>query len=286
MHWDEMTFGVEIECYSPISHRDLARRITAAGVRTEQVLGSIHATRSTWKVVSDASLRASPVGMTGAEIVSPILSGEDGLEQVRKVCAVLQAEGCKVNTSCGLHVHLGAGNASAVQIKNLAKMFVKYEHHFDAVCPLSRRASNYARSNRAFAAAGNIYTTASGYALVADVFAKLDAVRSIRKVAEVMNGGFDAAQYSQHRYFKLNFQSLNTHGTVEFRQQAGTVDGEKTAAWVKTCAQFTAHSFTLRTVASSAEPTFAKFVKKLDRDTAAYMTQRRSRLNQDQNEAA
>jgi hypothetical protein len=34
------------------------------------------------------------------------------------------------------------------------------------------------------------------------------------------------------RYMKLNCQSYEIHGTVEFRQHQGTTDGEKIVAWV------------------------------------------------------
>lgn len=280
MNWNELTFGVEIECYSPLGLSDLARKIAAgSGIECRSVSVGIHSTSSTWKVVHDGSLRAPTVGVHGAEIVSPILQGEAGIAQVIAICAVLEQVGCKVNTTCGLHVHVGAGNATPAQLKNLAKMFVKYEHHFDALCPASRRNSNYAKSNRT-QAAGRSGNVTCEYDQVASVFARLEGVRSVRKVAEVMNGGFDQRQHYNHfRYFKLNFQSLNTHGTVEYRQQAGTVNGAKISAWVKTVAQFTAQSFTLRTVASSTEPTFAKMMKKLDRTTAEFMTARRARLN-------
>jgi hypothetical protein len=35
------------------------------------------------------------------------------------------------------------------------------------------------------------------------------------------------------RYFKVNLQALRVHGTVEFRQHSGTVDGTKVENWVR-----------------------------------------------------
>jgi hypothetical protein len=40
------------------------------------------------------------------------------------------------------------------------------------------------------------------------------------------------------RYQKLNLESLERHGTIEFRQHSGTVDAEKAVNWVRLCTAF------------------------------------------------
>ena len=277
MQFQDFTFGVEIECYVPRSSSDLFAALSNAGVHMSQAAGSIHRVTSGWKVVHDGSLHSAPAGFVGVEVVSPILQGEDGIAQTVKVMDVVKAFGAKVNKSCGLHVHVGAQNGSATQHKNLAKMFIKYEHHFDALCPESRRTNQYCKSNREFAAAGAARTYE---AQVSAVFAKLDGLRSISAIATVMNGGYDQRNhYTHNRYFKLNFQSMASHGTVEFRQQAGTVEAQKAVSWIRLCVGLVARSFTLRSVGSQAEPSFAKLLAKVDRPTAAYLKARRIALN-------
>ena len=59
-----------------------------------------HHLRSCWKLVTDSSLN----GNDTFELVSPILVGEDGLEELEKVCWVLDACNVKINGSCGMHV--------------------------------------------------------------------------------------------------------------------------------------------------------------------------------------
>jgi hypothetical protein len=277
MQFQDFTFGVEIECYTPGRMHALFVALQSAGVAVSVAAGNIHSVTSGWKVVYDGSLGSgTPVGYEGCEVVSPILRGEDGIAQTIKVLEVVKAHGCKVNKSCGLHVHVGAQNATSTQLKNLAKMFVKYEHHFDALCPESRRNNNFCKSNRAFASAG---AGQSYEAQVSAVFAKLDGLRSASAIATVINGGFERRQYTHHRYFKLNYQSLASHGTVEFRQAAGTCEGQKAAAWIRLVVGLVAASFTLKSVGSTAEPTFAKLMRKVDRTTAAYLTARRVALN-------
>ena len=70
-------FGIEIEAYNCTRER-LARELTAAGIRVE-VEGYNHTDHTDhWKLVTDSSLS----GNNTFELVSPILHGEQGLENV------------------------------------------------------------------------------------------------------------------------------------------------------------------------------------------------------------
>jgi putative amidoligase enzyme len=278
MLFSDLTFGVEIECYYPNSAPDLHNALQSAGLLMSRVstFGTRHQVTPGWKIVPDSSLSDHcPTGFTGVEVVSPILKGEANVADVAKVLDVLKSNGAKVNKACGLHVHVGAQAATPGQLKNLAKVFVKYEHHFDALCPESRRNNWFCKSNRALAGGHGDYA-----AQIAQTFAALDGVRSVASLAKVMNGGYDQRQhYTQHRYFKLNFQSMASHGTVEFRQAAGTVEAAKATAWIKLCVGLVATAFTLKSVSSQADPGFARLLRKVDRPTADYLKARRVALN-------
>ena len=67
-----------------------------------------HTTRPHWKLVTDGSLN----GNDTFELVSPILVGEAGLQELEKGCWVLDLCDVKVNGSCGLHVHIDAAGFS------------------------------------------------------------------------------------------------------------------------------------------------------------------------------
>src|SRR5262245_13438734 len=94
MNANELTFGIEIECLIPAAN-------------APQV-GGYHAGRQIedlptgWNAQHDGSIRTRR-GYVGVEVVSPVLSGPDGVRQVKFVCEWLASIGAKVNQSTGLH---------------------------------------------------------------------------------------------------------------------------------------------------------------------------------------
>jgi hypothetical protein len=144
------TFGVELECHLPAgkSHGDLAdalRRKARVHARCEKYN---HTTQAHWKVTTDRSLGYDR--NSGAEVVSPILRGEEGIEEARRVTAAMNAFGCTISVKCGLHVHVGASDLSVDELRKLAISFVQAETAFDAIVPPSRRRdlNQYIQSNR------------------------------------------------------------------------------------------------------------------------------------------
>jgi hypothetical protein len=106
---DDLTFGAEFEVIMPRAdgrngdrgRRALAEHLGANGIEAEAEAYN-HRLRPHWKITTDAS-----IGYDNAEIVSPILRGDDGLEQVKKLCRLIDDWGCRVNRGCGHHVHVG-----------------------------------------------------------------------------------------------------------------------------------------------------------------------------------
>lgn len=216
------TFGIEIEAFG-VDRGIVAARITAAGVVCHAE-GYNHSTPRNWKVVTDASIS----GSSGFEVVSPILSGDDGMAQVRIVMDTLAAIGAKVNKSTGLHVHIGAADFSLREFRQIARNYVIFEDFFDAIMPPSRRKSDnvYIRSNRA--AMGGDYTNAATKRAVE----KLDRCNTIDEIINAACPGLNG------RYHKLNLTAYWRHGTIEFRQHSGTVDAEKALNWISLLLQF------------------------------------------------
>src|SRR5262249_47486717 len=102
---DEITFGIEIECFVPVRWAEqigLQRGIYHSG----RMLPSIFPYG--WNCQQDGSLSINDYTMMAVEIVSPVLRGIEGLRQVEKVAEILTAAGAKVNSTCGVHVHVGA----------------------------------------------------------------------------------------------------------------------------------------------------------------------------------
>lgn len=203
-------FGVEIEAYD-VDMRTIATAIRAAGI-TVEVEGYNHYTRRHWKIVNDVSVR----GGLGFEIVSPILKGEAGIAELKKVCEALATTGAKINSSCGLHVHFDARALSMNDWKNLYKNYINVESEMDSIMPVSRRANN------------NTYCNSLTYKnnTQAATFEAIDRAETVAQLSSLVAGT---------RYVKVNAESFMRHGTVEFRQHSGTIEFEKISNWVKIC---------------------------------------------------
>ena len=257
------TFGIEIEAYDA-SRGDVAAAIRNAGIHCICESYS-HQTQSNWKVVTDASVPG------GFEVVSPILQGEDGIQQVIKVMNAIALVGAKVNKKCGLHVHVGASDLTIPELKNIAKNYAFFEDFFDGIMPASRRCNNnrYIQSLRS--RFGDYSHASAGRA-----HAAIDACTSIDQIVSVLNGG--------NRYHKLNFVSYWRHGTIEFRQHSGTVDAEKAVRWINLLMAFVDRAAksrirprALKTLNVAASVVFSQFFQafQIDAEQRAYFTARR-----------
>lgn len=193
-------FGIEIEAYN------CRMDVLVDALREEGIQVSAenynHTTRNHWKLVTDSSLS----GNDTFELVSPVLEGEAGLQELKKVCWVLDACGVKVNASCGLHIHFDAANFSLQTWKNIAISYKHIESVIDKFMPESRRNNNYCRSMR------NITEH------------KINNAQSIDNLQQVA--------FENTRYFKVNPQSYSRHKTIEFRQHAGSINYDKISNWV------------------------------------------------------
>ena len=193
-------FGVEIEAYN------CRANVLVDALREEGIQVSAesynHATRNHWKIVSDSSLS----GNNTFELVSPVLEGEAGLKELKKVCWVLDACNVKVNTSCGLHIHFDAANFSLQTWKNVAISYKHIETIIDKFMPESRRNNQYCRSLSSISEQ------------------KINSARNINEL--------QMTTFENTRYFKLNPQSYSRHKTIEFRQHAGTINYDKISNWV------------------------------------------------------
>jgi len=155
-----------------------------------------------WRVVADGSVQG------GCEVVSPILSGNAGLDTLRRVVRVLKAAGASVNNSCGFHVHVDARDLEGIEIINAVSRYARHESVIDGFMAPRRRGD---RSQWCHT------MTPVAQRLLAD-------------------GAYSTAQGLQYlvssRYFKLNVHAFVRHGTLEFRQHAGTMNINKMVNWI------------------------------------------------------
>ncbi len=197
------TFGVEIECVHAERNALVeAGRTNGVEIHSE---GYNHRDNSTYfKIVSDASVH----GEDPNEVVSPVLKGNvNGLSMLKKAINSLDAVGAKVNSTCGLHVHIGADKLTGEQYVNVFKNYQKLERLIDSFMAPSRR------NNCQWA-----------MSLQGKDFSRCHNNDDVRRLLGT-------------RYMKVNPESYTRHHTIEFRQHQGSTNFEKISMWVKFCAK-------------------------------------------------
>jgi len=193
-----LKFGIEIEVNDGKHTREeIAQAIRNKGVEAYEE-GYNHCTRNYWKVITDSSC--------GYEVVSPVLYGMEGLNELQRVCEALKEVGCEVDVSCGLHVHHDITDLSFEQVKNIYKIYYKHAEAIEQILPISRRLG------------------ARGYAKSLDIHI-MNLIEQARTIDELR-------YYLTDRYWALNFTSYTKYGTIEFRQHSGTIEFEKMKNWV------------------------------------------------------
>jgi hypothetical protein len=207
------TFGIEIEGFG-ISLAQARDALSSAGLDC-QVEGYHHCNRSYWKVTTDASVP------NGFEVVSPVLSGDAGLEQAKIALDALHQAGGRVDRRRGLHVHFGAADLSAADIATVVRRYAKFEEQIDGWMAPRRRgdANHFCHSVRSFLQSGGTANHRLQSGTVAEVCRTFGT-----------------------RYMKVNLEAFERHRTIEFRHHGGTVEAEKALPWILFCLGFVEQS--------------------------------------------
>jgi len=242
------TFGVEIECYNASSNL-LAYKLHEAGIKVRgsmvsasvrDLMGVPAGNRINRTIYWDIGDDGSITGRDSMEIRSPILRGEKGIEEIKTVCKVLNDLKIKTNSSCGLHVHVGIKNSKKkFNVKQILKIMQVYEEN-------SKTIDRWVKAGRR--------TGRNGYAESVKDFIK-NATAETEKVRDVkwVQDGFGSGRYETitkivkrrlpqtltalarkaDHFDRVNFSAYTKHGTIEFRQHHGTVNGEEITNWVR-----------------------------------------------------
>jgi Putative amidoligase enzyme len=148
------------------------------------------------------------------------IPGKDGLKAIKTALKVLADLGCKVNKTCSVHIHHDARDLDLAAWKHIMVTYLTHEAQIDSYHAESRRANNayYARSLD-----GNYghysHNTVAGMVARINDCRRSDTLRSI--------------SFYGTRYMKVNTQSYVKHGTLEFRQHGGSLNGDKVTAWIQ-----------------------------------------------------
>ena len=203
----DLTFGVEFEIINA-SCNDAERIMTAAGYQLSNT-GYTHSVLPVWKVVTDASLTSRT---SNCEVVSPVLRGSDGLNEIRTVAKVLRDAGASINNSCGMHIHIGVdGLISNEQQAHVIKAHQQWSYAFDALLVESRINGQWAKK--------------------IDRASALDIAEEWEGHTDLRNGGSYVTD-NRYRYRALNLAAFAKYGTFEFRAHQGSLNGLNATAWI------------------------------------------------------
>jgi hypothetical protein len=214
---DEITFGVEIECMLPKDYVR-ARRIEVGRYHHGKQLPAPFPTG--WTAQRDGSIE-EVWGTVPMEIVSPVLQGVAGLQEVLNVFQYLNEAGAQVNDACGFHVHVGATSVlgdraddAGLVVRWVRRMLHLMSRHEAALFGITGRVSRF----------DNLYceTIKEKWHGVLETTSDLDLI-------------IKAVDKSRDRYYTLNIQNLfRSKRTVEFRLFGATLNGMQAVGYVIT----------------------------------------------------
>jgi formylmethanofuran dehydrogenase subunit E len=147
----------------------------------------------------------------GMEFVSPALSSDKGLGEIREFCRLAERNGFKVDKNCGYHAHFDISREPAANIKAILVAYHATYALWASMVPPDRRRNHHCKCHDWQPSEFD------------DVLTQADFRSKV--------GCID-------RYQWCNVSAYYRHGTVEIRLHSATLDAEKICNWVKAHARF------------------------------------------------
>jgi hypothetical protein len=195
-------YGIEFE-FLGLSEEKVMDLLQQAGIKV------VYRDEEGWDVKEDGSLYGN--GDYGCEVASPILQGEEGLAEVRKVLEALRTAGAYTNDSCGVHVHLEADDLNVDQIGQFVRSYLNNHDFIDWLVTPNRRQLDDGNDDY--------------YAIRLDE----ECVTTVERARTKTD------MYDGDRYRTVNVNSYSKFGTIELRQYQGTLSYAETEAWLRFC---------------------------------------------------
>jgi hypothetical protein len=164
------------------------------------------------------------------EVVTPILTYED-MADLQEIVRKLRAAGAFANKSCGIHVHVGAGDLTVRHLWNLQNMVAAKEDLLVSALGINHdRLADYCkRTDEEF---------------LKELNEKKPVTR--QQLAILWYGGCPTSRMHSHydssRYHMLNLHAVFSKGTVEFRMFNGSTHAGKIKAYVQLCLAMVQHA--------------------------------------------
>lgn len=197
-------FGVEAEFFG-IDSGSALTLLRRAGIEADDD-GYHHHARPYWRVTDDSSVNGE-----GNELVSPILGIEraEHAQQVTRALTALESGGAVVDATCGLHVHHDIQHMTPQDVAETVAHYALFQPAINSVLHPARVGNSYGMP---------MSRPREWY----------ENISALHNYAELRREG---SGYG--RYHAINMQAIRDHGTLEFRQHAGTLKPNVALTWAR-----------------------------------------------------
>lgn len=214
---EAITFGVELETTVPTSsglvvggyHYGAHVRV-GAHATTQLPLNAPTFNGNHWKAERDGSITIAP-GRMACEFVSPILQGSGGVEHLLQFVDWANAIGANVNPSCGCHITVGVKSIIGTDDPQAMSEFARKIAHIARWHAMSLYGQTGTGRHL------NRYSHTLGE----------DVGSLVRRMERVSNPQRKADAANRCGRGMVNFKKLFSHGVIEFRVFAGTLNRQK-----------------------------------------------------------
>lgn len=247
MDMKEQRFGIEIEM-TGLTRQRAAQVLAEYFGRTDSFDGGYYGEYSVldsqgrrWKVMSDGSITTekkegrqivSADNTYSVELVSPICRYED-IEVIQELVRKLREAGMRVNSSCGIHIHLDASPHNANTLRNITNIMASKEDLIYKAMQVE-----VARERQ--------YCKKVEQSFLDELNRKKP--RTLDEVSRIWYHGSDGRRehYHNSRYHCLNLHSVFQKGTIEFRLFNSTTHAGKIKAYIQLCLAISAQALNQR----------------------------------------
>ena len=191
-----------------------------------------------WKCVSDSSIHAEARGDRTAntnyrvEFVSPICVYED-IERIQAMIRELRHAGAKVNSSCGIHIHVDASRHTPQTLRNVANIMASKEDLLYKTLKVNIDRQYYCQK--------------ADLRFLDDV--NLRRPKSMSEFETLWYNGSSGrhTHYHSSRYHALNLHSVFSKGTIEFRMFNSTLHAGEVKSYIQLCLAISHQALVQRT---------------------------------------
>lgn len=190
-----------------------------------------------WKVQRDSSIMAQrsdggcyDLDDYKVEMVTPPLNYDD-IETLQEIIRKIKAAGGKVNSSCGIHVHVDGANHTMDSLRRLVNLFVGRQDLIYEALNIGERANRWCLKMKPEL----LKEMKKNKTNTKEEFENIWYSDKNDTPYGNYYGGIDYRHYNNTRYHGINLHAFFTKGTVEFRLFNSTLHAGRIKAYIQFC---------------------------------------------------